>query len=188
MARQSVNHLQQTSSLLYKLVECVCRFQTSVLLNHVCIFLTAECVCCIFRLFFIRRPGSSTNLIQCKDVGLLNGTPRFFFYMVVFLYEELKKRQEACSVHRSDVKKKKKSSSEKLVFHHPLTQRNLSFAIIVICSTFVNTMFLINVHRHECQYNCKRFNYGNKQGTSLGEIIENKRGEKGPDSIWEIIY
>lgn len=85
---QSINHLQQTSYLLYEKFNRMCVmfpktniwFQTSVLLNHVCISRSGVCL-----LFFpavlhqMRHPGSFTNLIRCKDVGLLNGTPRFFF-------------------------------------------------------------------------------------------------------------
>lgn len=157
---QSSSHLQQMSYLLYKKFGRMCVlfsrtniwFQASVLLNLVCILLTAECVCCIFLLSFIRCPGSFPNLLQCKDVGLLNGTPRFFLHGSFCM----KKKKEACSVHKSDVKKNKKIIWE-TSFSSPSYPKNLSFAIIVICSTFVNTMFLIYVHRHECQYNCKRF-------------------------------
>lgn len=79
--------------------------------------------------------GFLPHLIQCKDVGLLNGTPQFF------LHGSFCMKIKAPSIHNSSVKSKKVCSCKKLVFHCPLTQRNLSFAIIVICSTFVNTIF-----------------------------------------------
>lgn len=134
-------------------------FQTSVLLNHVCIFPQRSVFCCFYFVpaVVIRCPGSFTNLIRCKDVGLLNGTPRIFFFLHGSFCMKKEKKRSLFYTQIRCKKEKKKSSSKKLVFHYPLTQRNLSFAIIVICSTFVNTMFLINVHRHECQYNCKRF-------------------------------
>lgn len=160
---QSINQSPATDeiSFIQKVWSNVCvvsknqYFVPDVCTAEPCVhFLTAECVCCVFLLFFFRCPGSFTNLIKCKDVGLLNGTPRFFLHGSFFVWR--KKRSLFCTQIWCK-KEKKKSSSKKLVFHYPLTQRNLSFAIIVICSTFVNTMFLIHVHRHECQYNCKRF-------------------------------
>lgn len=54
---KSINHLQQTSYLLYRSsVECVCHFpkktifgcQTSVLLNHVCVFTPQRSVFAVF--------------------------------------------------------------------------------------------------------------------------------------------
>lgn len=47
------------------------------------------------------HPGSFTNLIKCKDVGLLNGTPRFFLHGRFCM-----KKKEACSIHKSDVERK----------------------------------------------------------------------------------
>lgn len=56
-------------------------FQASVLQNHMC-FPTARCVCCSFLAvpYQMPHPGSLTNIIKFKDVGLLNGTPRFFLH------------------------------------------------------------------------------------------------------------
>lgn len=84
---QSVNHLQTDElSFIWGVRSNVCVVSKNQhLVSDVCTaeprvhFPTAECVCCSFLLFFIRCPGSFTNLIRCKDVGLLNGTPRFFF-------------------------------------------------------------------------------------------------------------
>lgn len=135
-------------------------FHASVLLNH-----SGACLL-FFLLHRMRHPGSSTNPIKCKDVGLLNGTPRFIWFFLkhggFFVWRKKNYTQFWCW------KKGKKMFIWETSFSlYPLTQRSLSFAITVICSTFVKIMFLINVHRHECQYNCKRFNYGYKQGTTF---------------------
>lgn len=144
-------------------VECVCRspktniwFQASVLLNHACVFSPRRSVFAVFSCCsFIRCPGSFTNLLKMQRCWPFEWDSQIFFYMVVFVWR--KKKTRSLFYTQIRCKKAKKSSSKKLVFHYPLTQRNLSFAILVICSTFVNTMFLINVHHHECRYNCKRF-------------------------------
>lgn len=105
-----------------------------------------------------QRRGSFTKSSKMQRCWPFEGDSQIFFYMVGFVWRKKNIRSLFYTQIRCKKgKKRKKSSSKKLVFHYPLTQRNLSFAIIVICSTFVNTMFLINVHRHECQYNCKRF-------------------------------
>lgn len=61
-------------------------FQASELKNHVGISLSG-----VSLLYFpaiprqMRHPGSFTNLTRCINVGLFNGTPSFFLYMVVFV-------------------------------------------------------------------------------------------------------
>lgn len=90
---QSINHLQQTSYLLYEKFDWMyvsftkanIWFQTSVLLNHMCIPppLRRRSVFAVFSLLFIVKCSTLvlfTNLTKCKEVGLLNGTPRFFFF------------------------------------------------------------------------------------------------------------
>lgn len=90
---------------------CVCRFQTSVLLNHVCIVPQRS----VFAVFFSCCSSSDALvrlqiLLKCKDVGLLNGTPGFFLHGS-FCMKNLKKKkeEEACSIHKSDVKNGEKN-------------------------------------------------------------------------------
>lgn len=88
---QSV-HLQQTSRAVLVFprevsVECVCRFQTSVLLNHVCIVPTAS----VFAAspsepplpspvrFFIGCPGSFTNLLKMQSCWPFEWDSQIFF-------------------------------------------------------------------------------------------------------------
>lgn len=147
-------------------IECVCCFQKPIFGFRrpycwtMCAFSHSGVCFAVFILFLLLSSDALVLLQILEDAKMLAfwmGLPEFFFfYMVVFVWRRKKKRSLFYTQIRCK-KEKKKSSSKKLVFHYPLTQRNLSFAIIVICSTFVNTMFLINVHRHECQYNCKRF-------------------------------
>lgn len=73
---------------------CVCRFQTSVLLNHVCIVPQRS----VFAVFFSCCSSSDALvrlqiLLKCKDVGLLNGTPGFFLHGS-FCMKNLKKKKK----------------------------------------------------------------------------------------------
>lgn len=84
--KEQISQLQLTSYLLYEMFDCICVFpktniwfQTSVLLNHVGIFLQRGCVLLFAILHQTPHCGSFTNLIRCKDVGLLKGgLPDFF--------------------------------------------------------------------------------------------------------------
>lgn len=91
-------------------IECVCHFQKPIFgFRHLYCWTTCAFshgrVCLLFFpavLHLMPHPGSFTNLIKCKDVGLLNGTPRFFLHGSFCM-----KKKEACSIHKSDVKRKK---------------------------------------------------------------------------------
>lgn len=69
-------------------IECVCHFQKPIFgFRHLyCWTMCAFSRSRVCLLFFsavrhqMPHPGSFTNLIKCKDVGLLNGTPRFFLH------------------------------------------------------------------------------------------------------------
>lgn len=162
---QSINQSLATDELSFirevRSNVCVTFPKNQYLVSDVCTaeprvhFPTAECVCCISAVLH-QTPWFFYKSSMMQRCWPFEWDSRIFFYMVVFVWRRKKKRSLFCK--QIWCKKKKKSSSKKLVFHSlPSYPKNLSFAIIVICSTFVNTMFLINVHRHECQYNCKRF-------------------------------
>lgn len=94
---QSINQSPATDQLsfVWEVIKSVCRSQKPIF-GFRCPYCSTMCafshsnvrLLFLFLLFFIKCPGSLTNLTRCKDVGLLNRTPGFFFYMVVFVWKK----------------------------------------------------------------------------------------------------